>query len=213
MDPITIVASAVGLLMAMLTGGTVDTFKRLSSRYRDEEKELTASISELGSGPERMALEQRQEEVKISAAFEDEGRSASVLSWFTFVFGILVSLAVVGFGIWEWASADQAESLSTGTGLARVGVIAAAFYVAGQLFRRSTTLQIRGQEFSRAAMAMDITDDLAGHITDPDARDSFLVAVYQHHLTGSTPGSSGTDAGGGPDIVKLADAAAKLKDV
>jgi len=203
-----------GLLMSLL--GSRRFFELLAgpSEYRNQADDIKVRLGETEVTAEREALERQLQEVKVSAAFEDEGRSAFRVSWFTFVLGVGISLGVVGFGIWEWSTAGEAESLSTGTGIARVGVIAAAFYVAGQLFRRSTTLQIRSQEFSRAAIAMDITDNLAERITDDTARDGFLIAVYQHHLTGTgTAVGNAADAGGGIDVVKLAEAAAKLKGI
>lgn len=209
-----IASSTTAAVATLATVGVVlDRARRIGSDYSGQAEALRAKISKADEeSSERQNLERQLEDVQVSASFENEGRSAFWVSWMTFTFGVMISLGIVGFGIWEWSSAEE-TALSTGTGIARVGVIAAAFYAAGQLFRRSTTLQIRSQEFSRAAIAMNITDNLAERIKDDGARDAFLVAVYQHHLTGTAADAPSGDAGGGPDIVKLADAAAKLKGV
>lgn len=59
-------------------------------------------------------------------------------------------------------------------------MVAAAFYLAGQLFRRSGRLKIQAMEFQRAAIAMEVTESLA-KLIGPEFRRS----VYEYHLKGS----------------------------
>lgn len=112
----------------------------------------------------------------------------------------------------DWWNHEGGQEITTGTGLARLGAVLAAFYVAGQLFKRSTALQIRSQEFERAAIAMKVTPGLADQIRDLSTRDVFVKNIYTSHLSSS--GRSGADDGTNSaslDVASIIDAYSKLK--
>ena len=135
---------------------------------------------------ERRKLEQRIADLERVVPFEDEGKQAKRSSFVAFIAGVLIVLIVLGVVVWDWVEGDEGEEVTTGVGLARLGAVLAAFYVAGQLFRRSTSLQFRAQEFERTAIAMKVAADLAQQIEDPERRDVFIMQIYMAHLTTPT---------------------------
>jgi len=165
----------------------------------------------------RERAERRQLEAKLAdyervVPFEVESQRAKRSSTVAFFSGVLVVLIVLGVALRDWWEHEGGEALTTGTGLARLGAVLAAFYVAGQLFKRSTALQLRSQEFERAAIAMKVTPDLAKQIVDRDARDQFVIQIYTSHLAPSTPTKdSGGGETGGLDLATIVDGYSKLR--
>ena len=208
-----------------------DRIAKLHARQRRVEAELTRTLDEvadLGDAStsegqwaqlqaeraERRQLEAKLAEYERVVPFEVESRRAKWSSTVAFVSGVIVVLIIFGVAVRDWWEHDTSQALTTGTGIARLGAVLAAFYVAGQLFKRSTALQLRAQEFERAAIAMQVTPDLAEQIVDIGSRDQFVKQIYLSHLASPSPGRDGDVGGGeatGLDVAAVIDAYNKLR--
>lgn len=163
-----------------------------------EEKRRLAEIkadeaNEDGSSARAEVLEVEAElsRAEPPARFQAEQQAAARASTLTFFVGLVVAGAVVIVGLSEWvgvgvSASDGPVETTTTDALARVAVVAASFYLAGQLFLRSTSLNIRSQEFRRAAIAMEIVDRLADTLMKPEDQSAFRRRIYEHHLTGNS---------------------------
>ena len=182
---------ATAAVTLSLVTGTLSVFVQgqPSTTFLDRATAATAEFdtAEAADGPDRDQLRAQKQQATVASEFEKAMNSANRASTVTFAGGLFVALGVVATGLWDLQSGSTETDLSTGAGIARLGVITAAFVLAGQLFRRSTSLHLRGIELQRAAIAMTFVDDLGGSISDQGERDKFLRSVYHHHLTGTSP--------------------------
>lgn len=148
----------------------------------DQLRELRERIERLQTDQQRLAP---------AARFAEERQQAAASSAAAFSLALVIVSIVVAVGLAEWAeigpfSIDDGSvrvSLELPDALARVAVLTAAFYLAGQLFKRSTVQNLRAQEFRRASIAMEVTDSLADQLSSSEA-DKFRRTIYEHHLTG-----------------------------
>lgn len=176
--------------------------QRLSMRKHIEE--LSRSTTSVGGSNAGNTADWRRRENAVTrdegaasravVPFENEADRAKSAARLNQIIGALIVAGVIGLGVRDW-SEGTAQNLSTGDGIARVGVITAAFFLAGQFFRRANVLASKGSEFERAAIAMRVTKELAEQLTNPDERDKFIRSVYQSHLArpGNTPDNSAKD--------------------
>lgn len=198
---ITLTLVSVVLLPLIAIGWVLTPTSAERVDYRVQESVLKAEQAELRrvkQGPSMAPVESvsaplasgRLEEVEAelaqiapSARLDEERRAADLASSGMFVLGLVVVLVVLVVSILTGTGGDD---ISTPAALARAAIVGAAFYLAGQLFRRSTMLNVRAQEFRRGAVALDVLEELAGNLSDESARDHLRLVVYEHHLTGAT---------------------------
>lgn len=176
--------------------------------YVARERDLTAERSEAVNEEQQADLDRQLVEVGPSARFDQERRNASATSAVTYFVGVGVVVAVLVIGFRELG--EQAQ-VTTPEAFARAAVVAAAFYLAGQLFRRSTILNVRAQEFRRGAIALASLDTLTEKISDPKIADALRVKVYEHHLTGKTSDVEPNDVVEGDATLKVLEQINKLR--
>lgn len=195
-----------------------DVYLERQRRLEEDLAEARQKLAEATSPSERSAaagvvtqLEGDTLRAAPAVRFAEERTNATRSSAALFSTALAIVAAVVGVGLFEWIAFDPAESIDFPAALARVAVITAAFYLAGQLFKRSTVQSIRAQEFRRASIAMEVTDHLAEKLDEADAS-RFRRTIYEHHLTGIAPtADSGedTNATDFSGIAKVIEAVAK----
>ncbi len=224
----TVTGSVVTLVVpaAATLVGAGSAVRLVAMRARERQvrhSELVGATEAAETHEQLLAAERKLLEYESTVPFERESEKASRSSLANFLAGLAVVAVVVVVGVRDWVTdgdaGDQVD-LTTGAGLARLGVVAASFYMAGQLFRRATVLQVRGQEFERAAIAMKVAEQMSQQLTNPDARDRFLVAIYERHLGGLSSSAVGEktakgieSVGSDYDVVKMVDTLNKLRGV
>lgn len=205
------VAAAVAVAATIFGFGRqrFDDFSSEKEDISDQLKALADERSEL-----RDELENKLAQLEPATRFANERKQTAIQSTLFFGMGFVVVAAVVGVGLSEWVNNDNEQSLSTPDAVARIAVIGAAFYLAGQLFRRSSILNIRSQEFQRAAIAMAVTDSLADLMegdSNEQLRAEFRRSVYEHHLKGTSQPEAVAD-GSTDSFVTAVEAVNKLRD-
>lgn len=181
--------------------------------YKERVGELEAKLKGAGES-EKSQLQLELAQLEPALRFQEEMRNTRQASNALLIIAVALVAIVVGFGLSQWADGTT-KSATTGDAIERLAVIGAAFYLAGQLFRRSSRLNTQASEFQRAAIAMAVTDGLADLIEGDEnskIRAEFRRAVYEHHLKGpGASASSDTESGDEDRMLQAIEAFNKLR--